>query len=85
MEKTKEQLAIYREMLWQMEMDRLIDMGRDFTIEFQEGILLINGREQPPRVQDKYRNYFSEDNRRIFKKTEGLKPEGQKTFSLKFA
>lgn len=62
-------------MLWLMEMDRLIDMGKDYVIEFRGGALLIDGREQPWRVQDKYRNYFIEENGKIFKKTELSKKE----------
>ena len=68
MEKAKEQLMKYREMLWQMEMDMLIDMGSDFTIEFREGTLLINGRVQPSRVQEKFGKYFREGNENIYKK-----------------
>ncbi|HZE83874.1 MAG TPA: hypothetical protein VE035_06160 [Puia sp.] len=83
MEKTNEQLVKYREMLWQMEMDMLIDMGKDYTIEFREGILLIDGRVQPSRVQDKYRNYFEEETGKIFKKTETPKKEFRVTEFLK--
>ena len=83
MEKTNEQLVKYREMLWQMEMDMLIDMGKDYIIEFREGILLIDGRVQPSRVQDKYRNYFKEKTGKIFKKTETPKKEFRVTEFLK--
>jgi hypothetical protein len=62
------QLEKYREMLWQMEMDRLIDMGNDFTIEFREGALLIDGHVQPPSVLEKFRKYFREENENIYKK-----------------
>jgi flagellar biosynthesis GTPase FlhF len=55
----------YRKMMEQMASDHLIERGKEFRIEFRDGHLYIDGKEQPPAVYDKYKPYFHSDHQTI--------------------
>ena len=57
----KEELTSYKTMITEMEKDRLIKKEEDYTIEFKNDKLIINGKEQPKQVTDKYRKYINKD------------------------
>jgi hypothetical protein len=61
----REQVATYREMMDEMVKDHLIERGKDSQIEYRDGNLLINGKEQPSQVRDKYKHYFNEKNQSL--------------------
>lgn len=50
--------AIYKEMISQMEADKLLDAQKGYKIEKNENGLFINGVKQPDNVVDKYQKYL---------------------------
>ncbi|HEX4375074.1 MAG TPA: hypothetical protein VHZ50_17340 [Puia sp.] len=67
-EKTKEELKAYHELIDGMEKDGLINTKEDYSIEYKDDELFINGKKQSPEITDKYKDYFKENNTRIYKK-----------------
>lgn len=56
---------VMREMIEEMRKDHLIDKSSELKFEFNHGKLYINGKEQPPAVNEKYKHYFQEDDQKI--------------------
>jgi chromosome segregation ATPase len=54
----KENLKAYKEMLQLMEQDGLLNTKENYKVEYKNGTLLINGKQQPQTVLDKYKKYF---------------------------
>jgi hypothetical protein len=46
------------EMTTEMLNDHLIEKGKPVDIEVRDGKMLINGKEQPPAIYEKYKKYF---------------------------
>ena len=65
MNKAKEELTAYKTMTAEMERDGLVRKDEDYTIEFNNGELRINGKQQSKEVTDKYRKYIRKDKWRI--------------------
>lgn len=61
-EKAKEEFKGYQEMIYSMEKEGLLNTKGDYTINYKEGDLLINGKKQPQQVVDKYKKYFKKNN-----------------------
>lgn len=66
-EEAKKDLKSYQEMIYAMESDGLLDTQKDYRVEYRNGQLTINGKEQPNSVADKYKKYFKKDDITISK------------------
>lgn len=66
-DKAKAELKGYQEMVYDMEAAGLLKTKGDYTIQYNNGTLLINGKEQPKATADKYSKYFSHDKTMIRK------------------
>ena len=53
----KEKLMETRKITTEMEKDGLINPNEEFTIEFKNNELLINGKKQSKKLVEKYRKY----------------------------
>ena len=65
-EKAKENLQQMKEFTNELEQDGLINRDKPNTIEWKNGNLIINGKEQPKSVADKYRKYYKKDGKITF-------------------
>lgn len=63
--KAKEELLGFKEMVYEMEEDKLLNTEKDYTIEFKKGELFINQKKQSDQVTAKYKKYFKNDLRII--------------------
>lgn len=68
LETAEAELKGYQAMVYTMESDGLLSTGKDYTIEWQNEAVKINGKEQPAAVTEKFRNYFKKDHTLIEKK-----------------
>jgi hypothetical protein len=59
--KAREELTMYKTMISEMEKDGLLKSEEDYTIQYKNGKLSINGKEQPKDITDKYRKYISKE------------------------
>ena len=59
--KAKEELTSYKTMTAEMEKDGLIKKDENYTIEYNNGTLRINGKQQSKEVTDKYRKYIKKE------------------------
>ncbi len=58
MVKTKESLQAYKEMIIRMDKEGLLDSKDDYSIDYEEGSLMINGKKQSQVIFDSYQSYF---------------------------
>ncbi len=58
MEGARERLRNIKEFTDELEKDGLIDKSKAYEIEVKGGELFIDGKKQPKKVSDKYRNYY---------------------------
>ena len=58
LEKAKVQLGQMKEMLTELEKDGLVKKGEKMNINWKNGKLYINDKEQPQSVTDKYKKYM---------------------------
>ena len=72
MEKAKEEvnqaaieLQNYKDMLLEMDKDGLLNAKEPYSIEYNKGTLIINGKTQPDTISSKYRHYFKKENVKI--------------------
>jgi hypothetical protein len=56
-EKAKTELKQMKTMFTEMEKDGLIDHKKGFKLEYKDGSLYIDGKQQSQEVSDKYRKY----------------------------
>jgi hypothetical protein len=56
--KAQTELKGYQEMIYSMEADGLLDTKNDYTIEFNNNELTIDGKKQSSAVTEKYKKYF---------------------------
>ncbi len=67
-QKAKEELNGYQQMVDEMENEGLLQSGKDYTIEYKEGQLFLNGVKQSDGTTSKYKKYFKSDKITIRKK-----------------
>jgi DNA repair exonuclease SbcCD ATPase subunit len=60
--RAKEELQNYKNMLQEMEKDGLLNTRENYKVEYKNGDLFINGKQQPAGTADKYKHYFKKDN-----------------------
>lgn len=53
-EKAKEELKVYKSLIDGLDKDGLINKKENYTIEYKNGALTINGKKQPATATDKY-------------------------------
>ena len=58
--KAKEKLQQMKDFTDALAADGLIDKKKGYTIEWKDGNLYIDGKEQPKNISDKYRKYEEE-------------------------
>lgn len=58
MKGAREQLRNMKEFTDELEKDGLIDKSKAYKIEVKGGELFIDGKKQPKKISDKYRNYY---------------------------
>jgi DNA repair exonuclease SbcCD ATPase subunit len=61
LDKAKSELKGYQEMVYDMEKDGLLKTSSDYTIEFKNGDLIVNGSKLSSQQVSKYKKYFSKD------------------------
>ncbi|SRR5579871_273206 len=66
--KAKDELKGYKRMLDDMEKEGLINTNQDYSVEYKDGELFINGQKQSQDLEKKYKDYFKKDNIKIYKK-----------------
>jgi hypothetical protein len=66
-EKAKVELRAYQEMIYDMEKDGLLSTKEDYTIQYKNSELFINGKKQPQATADQYKKYFKKGNTTIEK------------------
>jgi hypothetical protein len=69
-DKAKEEVKGYQDMIYDMEKEGLLNTKEDYTIEYKDGDLIINGKKQPQDVADRYKKNFRKKNIAI-KKQDG--------------
>jgi hypothetical protein len=65
MEKAKTELKMYKSFIENLDRDGLIDKTKNYTIEYKNGALTINGKKQPAEVMKKYSSFLQ--NRKEFR------------------
>ena len=60
-EKAQQDLKGYQEMTDAMEKEGLLDTKKDYTIQYKDGELTINGRKQSSETAARYKRYFRKD------------------------
>ena len=76
-DKAKEEVKGYQEMIYDMEKEGLLNTKEDYTIEYKDGDLFINGKKQPQEVTDKYKKNFRKKNIAIKKQDGNVKIDHQ--------
>jgi hypothetical protein len=72
LETAREELRQYKAMTQEMEKDGLIKQNGDYTIEYIDGRLSINGEKQSDKITAKFKKYFSKSEVKIRKEGEKL-------------
>jgi len=60
-DKAKEELKRYQEMISNLEKEDLLNTREDYTIEYRGGELSINGKIQSKEITKKYKKYFRKE------------------------
>lgn len=60
-QKAKEELKGYQEMVYDMEKEGLLSTDGDYTIDYRNGEISINGKKQTSAVSNRYKKYFSKN------------------------
>src|SRR5688500_612070 len=60
-QKEKEELKGYQEMVYAMEEEGLLSTMGDYTIEYRDGEISINGKKQSSAISNRYKKYFKKD------------------------
>lgn len=58
LKKAQEQLSLMQEGMELMEKEGLIKTGESINMEWEDDIMILNGKKQSKEVSDKYRKYF---------------------------
>lgn len=72
LETAREELRQYKTMTQEMEKDGLIKQNGNYTIEYANGNLSINGEKQPEKIAAKFKKYFSKSQVKIRKEGDKL-------------
>jgi hypothetical protein len=78
-ERATEELRNYKTMLDEMAKDGLLQSKEEYNIEYKNGNLFINGKQQPDNITNKYKHYFKKGNVTIKR---GKDTEDDKTIYL---
>ncbi|MEP6746277.1 MAG: hypothetical protein ABJB86_01055 [Bacteroidota bacterium] len=78
-ESATEELRSYKTMLDEMAADGLLQSKEEYNIEYKNGNLFINGKQQPDNITNKYKHYFKKGNATIKR---GKDIDGDKTIYL---
>jgi hypothetical protein len=68
--KAKEQMKEYKAFVDDLDEDGLIDKKQPYSIEHKNGVLIINGKKQPPSVYLKYRSFLEKHKKFNIKKSD---------------
>jgi chromosome segregation ATPase len=60
-EKAKAELKNYQEFTDQLEKDGLINKKKGYKVKVKNGIMIINGQQQPNDIFEKYKQYYKKD------------------------
>jgi len=60
MKTARQKIAIMKEGMLELEKDGLIQKGEKVNLEYKNGILFLNGKEQSKAISEKYKRYFAE-------------------------
>jgi chromosome segregation ATPase len=63
----KEELTNYKNLIHALEKDGLLKAGENYGVEYDNGILTINGKKQTEATSNKYKSYFKKDKVRLQK------------------
>jgi chromosome segregation ATPase len=72
LETAREELKQYKAMTQEMENDGLIKQNGNYSIEYRDGKLSINGEKQSDKTTAKFKKYFSKNEVEIIKEGEKL-------------
>lgn len=72
-EKGREELQGFQEMIYAMEKDGLLNTTGDYTVEYKKDELWVNGKKQLTATAEKYKKYFKSDDIIIKKEKGNLK------------
>lgn len=61
LDKAKDELQGYQEMIYDMEKEGLLNTKDDYVIKYRNNELFINGNKQSPETTEKYRKYFKRE------------------------
>ena len=61
MDRASAELKNYQDMLAAMDKDGLLNMQGSYTVEYNQGKLIINGTPQPEHIVNKYKHYFKKE------------------------
>ncbi|TAH02969.1 MAG: hypothetical protein EAZ16_08805 [Sphingobacteriales bacterium] len=68
-EAAKEEITSYKKLIQALEKDGLLKTGENYVVEYDNGILTINGKRQQEAISNKYKNYFRKDKIRLQKES----------------
>ncbi len=68
-EAAKEEITSYKKIIQALEKDGLLKTGENYVVEYDNGILTINGKRQQEAISNKYKNYFRKDKIRLQKES----------------
>jgi hypothetical protein len=72
-DKAKDEVKGFQEMIYAMEKDGLLNTKEDYSIEFRKDELSINGKRQSAEIFNKYKKYFKKDRLTIRKENGDMK------------
>jgi chromosome segregation ATPase len=72
LETAREELKEYKAMTQEMEKDGLIKQDGDYTIDYRDGRLFINGEKQSDKITEKFKKYFNKSEVKVRKQGEKL-------------
>jgi hypothetical protein len=81
LEAAKSEIKGYQSLIYALEKEGLLDTSSDYSIEYREGTLNVNGKKQPASVTEKYRQYFPKGAVNIRKEKGQLNINGNRTRS----
>ena len=68
--KAKEEMKEYKGFVDGLDQDGLINKKEPYSIEYKNGVLIINGKKQPPSVHLKYRSFLEKHKKFNIKKSD---------------
>ena len=72
-DKAREELKGYQEMIYAMEKEGLLNTKEDYSIEYKDGKIIVNGSTLSNEKTEAYRKFFKKDNTTIKKSKGDLK------------